>query len=301
MSRLEDARQRPTRARDGACTDGGKSNRVGRRSIAGVAPGGELRGRVLVGSHAASVTTRVIGGVASSRNPPSDRLRCKASADEPGSGAVPHSTERPTCPTVPRTVVSEPCVVPVASLNRRCTSTVSEADQAPQVTVTTHGAGKRADDGDGFLLTTSSANVIARHVVIASGGYQKPHRPAGADQLPASLLVIDAEDYANPDALPAGKVLVVGSGQTGCQVAEELLEAGREVFLACGRAPGGPRRLDGRGVVGWISETSFLDMTLADLPSPLARLGANVQALSRRCTFVGAPSRCRGRRRPFRA
>ena len=139
----------------------------------------------------------------------------------------------------------------------------------------------RANDGDGLLLTTSSGDVFARHVVLASGAYQKPHRPAGAGELPASLHTIDAEEYTNADALPEGKVLIVGSGQTGCQLAEELLEAGRDVFLACGRAPWGPRRLEGRDVVAWISETPFLEMTLADLPSPMARLGANVQATGR--------------------
>jgi cation diffusion facilitator CzcD-associated flavoprotein CzcO len=59
-----------------------------------------------------------------------------------------------------------------------------------------------------------------------SGAYQKPHRPAGAGQLSASLHTIDAEEYTNADGLPEGKVLIVGSGQTGCQLAEELLEAG---------------------------------------------------------------------------
>lgn len=137
-----------------------------------------------------------------------------------------------------------------------------------------------SDDG-GFLLRTSSGDVRARQVVLASGGYQKPHRPPGADQLPASLHVIDAEDYTNPEALPPGKVLVVGSGQTGCQLAEDLFEAGRGVYLACGRAPWWPRRLEGRDTVAWIVETPFLEATLADLPSPLARLGANPQASGR--------------------
>jgi putative flavoprotein involved in K+ transport len=139
------------------------------------------------------------------------------------------------------------------------------------------GAG---DDG-GFLLRTSSGDIRARHVVLASGGYQKPHRPPGAAQLPASLHVIDAEDYANPEALPPGKVLVIGSGQTGCQLAEELFEGGRDVYLACGRAPWSPRRLEGRDAVAWITETPFLEATLADLPSPLARLVANVQVSGR--------------------
>jgi putative flavoprotein involved in K+ transport len=144
-----------------------------------------------------------------------------------------------------------------------------------------HVSRLRATDDDGFLLSTSSGDIRARHAVLASGGYQKPYRPPGADQLPASLHVIDAEDYTNSGALPPGKVLVVGSGQTGCQLAEELLEAGRDVFVACGRAPWGYRRLEGRDIVSWISETPFLEATPADLPSPLARLGANVQATGR--------------------
>jgi len=73
-------------------------------------------------------------------------------------------------------------------------------------------------------------------------------------------------------------VLVVGSGQSGCQIAEELHEAGREVFLACGRAPWAPRRLGERDLVWWAVETGFLDAPVSSLPSPSARLLANVQA-----------------------
>jgi putative flavoprotein involved in K+ transport len=77
-------------------------------------------------------------------------------------------------------------------------------------------------------------------------------------------------------------VLVVGSGQTGCQLSEELIEAGRDTYLSCGRAPWIPRRLDGRDTIAWIVETPFMETTLADLPSPRARLGANPQASGRR-------------------
>jgi len=133
-------------------------------------------------------------------------------------------------------------------------------------------------DGGGFVVRTSTGELRAQHVVLASGGYQKPHRPAAAAQLPRSVHVLDAEDYANPEALPPGKVLIVGSGQTGCQLAEELVEDGRDVFLACGRAPWIPRRLEGRDTVAWINDTPFLDATLDDLPSPVARLAANPQA-----------------------
>jgi putative flavoprotein involved in K+ transport len=135
--------------------------------------------------------------------------------------------------------------------------------------------------GGAFALRTSSSDIRARQVVLASGGYQKPHRPPGADQLPASLHVIDAEGYTSPEALPPGRVLVIGSGQTGCQLAEDLFQADRDVFLACGRAPWMHRRLEGRDMVAWVTETPFLDATLADLPSPSARLIANVQASGR--------------------
>jgi putative flavoprotein involved in K+ transport len=138
------------------------------------------------------------------------------------------------------------------------------------------------DDDGGFLLRTSSGDLRARQVVLASGGYQKPHRPPAAAELPVSLHTIDAEEYTNPQALPAGQMLVVGSGQTGCQLAEELAESGRDVHLACGRAPWMPRRLNGRDTLRWITGTPFMDATLDDLPSPLARLGANPQASGRR-------------------
>jgi len=132
-----------------------------------------------------------------------------------------------------------------------------------------------------LLLRTSAGDVEAEAVVLATGAYQKPNRPAGAETLPSSLHVIDSELYTNPDMLPPGKVLVVGSGQTGCQIAEELNEADREVLLACGRAPWGPRRIEGRDTLSWLVETPFMEQTVADLPSPRARLGANIQGTGR--------------------
>jgi len=132
--------------------------------------------------------------------------------------------------------------------------------------------------GDGFAVSTSEGEVRAKTVVVTTGAYQKAHRPAGAATLPPGLHAIDAESYRNPAELPPGKVLVVGSGQTGCQIAEELHEAGRDVFLACGRAPWITRRLGGRDFVAWLFETPFFDLALGDLPSPAARLIANPQA-----------------------
>jgi putative flavoprotein involved in K+ transport len=130
----------------------------------------------------------------------------------------------------------------------------------------------------GLRLDTSDGALDADTVVLATGAYQRPHRPAAAATLPADLLQIDVEDYRNPDELPAGAVLVVGSGQSGCQIAEELHRAGRDVHLACGRAPWGPRRIGDRDLVWWAHETGFLDQSVDALPDPRARLVANVLA-----------------------
>jgi len=158
--------------------------------------------------------------------------------------------------------------------------TYAESFRAPVrdgVTVTSLEA---AENG-AFLLRTSSGQIRAKRVILASGGYQKAHRPPAAAELPASVHVIDAEDYANPTALPPGTVLVVGSGQTGCQLAEELSVAGRRVSLACGRAPWIPRRIEGRDTIAWLNETPWFDVRLSDLPSPAARLLANPQMSGR--------------------
>jgi putative flavoprotein involved in K+ transport len=151
--------------------------------------------------------------------------------------------------------------------------------QAPvQAGVEVHGLEAAAG---GFLLRTSAGEVHARQVVLATGAYQRPHRPALASALPSRLLVIDAEDYRHASALPPGQVLVVGSGQTGCQLSEDLHLAGREVALACGRAPWGPRRLAGIDIVDWLNRTDWFDFPLSALPAPPARLAANIQVTGR--------------------
>jgi putative flavoprotein involved in K+ transport len=129
----------------------------------------------------------------------------------------------------------------------------------------------------GFDLRTSSGDIRASSVVVATGAYQRPHRPEAAASLPADLLQIDVDDYRNPGVLPSGRVLVVGSGQSGCQIAQECAEAGREVFLSCGRAPWAPRRLGDRDLFWWVIETGYLDATLASLSDPAARLASNPQ------------------------
>ena len=130
----------------------------------------------------------------------------------------------------------------------------------------------------GHVVRTTVGDVRARAVVLATGAYQRPHRPAGAATLPDDLLQLDVEGYRNEQALPAGRILVVGSGQSGCQIAEELHGAGRNVVLACGRAPWAPRHFGGHDLIWWANETGFFDAPVESLPGPEARLFGNILA-----------------------
>jgi putative flavoprotein involved in K+ transport len=134
---------------------------------------------------------------------------------------------------------------------------------------------------DGFALHTSAGDIRARAVVLATGAYQRPHRPSGAESFPDDLYQVDVDGYRNESQLPQGRVLVVGSGQSGCQVTEELREAGRDVVLSCGKAPWAPRRIGGHDLAWWANESGFWDQSVEDLPSAEARLIANVLATGR--------------------
>jgi putative flavoprotein involved in K+ transport len=133
-------------------------------------------------------------------------------------------------------------------------------------------------DGNAFLISSQSTDLRARTVVVATGAYQRAFLPASAGALPRDVVQLLAEEYSNPGALPPGAVLVVGSGQTGCQLAEEIHQSGRRVFLACGRCVWVPRRLQGRDILYWMIESGFMDRTPDKLPSPMARLLGNPQA-----------------------
>jgi len=135
-----------------------------------------------------------------------------------------------------------------------------------------------APQDGGYLVSASDRNYRARNVVIASGLHQRPKVPAWAGDLPVEIFQLAACDYRNPQQLPPGAVLVVGSGQSGCQIAEELNEAGRKVYLCTGSAGRFPRRYRGRDVVEWAMIIGFFDRTQDMLPSLAARFGPNPQA-----------------------
>ncbi len=108
-----------------------------------------------------------------------------------------------------------------------------------------------------FEVSTSAGTWHANQVVIATGGYQVPTVPRCAERLPDSILQLHSSNYRNPAALPEGEVLVVGTGQSGCQIAEDLHREGRKVHLAVGTAPRSPRRYRGREVTDWLTESGY--------------------------------------------
>jgi pyridine nucleotide-disulfide oxidoreductase len=131
---------------------------------------------------------------------------------------------------------------------------------------------------DGFSLQTTAGDFLAGSLVLATGAYQRPHRPPAAESLPSDVLAIDVDDFRNEAVLPPGRILVIGNGQSGCQIAEELRDAGREVVLSCGKAAWIPRRLAGRDIFHWLVEIGFMSATVESLPTPAARLASNPTA-----------------------
>jgi putative flavoprotein involved in K+ transport len=118
----------------------------------------------------------------------------------------------------------------------------------------------------GFTLQTSAGAFTADQVVAASGGYRKPVVPRYAERLPAEVLQIHSANYRNAAQLPPGAVLVVGSGQSGAQIAEDLHLAGRQVVLAVGAAPRCARFYRGRDVVDWLADMGYYDMPVQQHP-----------------------------------
>ncbi|HET7474241.1 MAG TPA: NAD(P)-binding domain-containing protein [Candidatus Limnocylindrales bacterium] len=142
-------------------------------------------------------------------------------------------------------------------------------------------------DGNGadrFELTTSRGQLRARSVVVAGGPFQRPNIPAAADGLAPSILSLHSHDYRNPDALPPGGVLLIGSGQSGVQLAEELMAAGRSVTMSVGRCGRVPRWYRGKDIFWWLRALGTRGAavgtplpTASTLPSPAARFACNPQ------------------------
>lgn len=142
---------------------------------------------------------------------------------------------------------------------------------------------RRASDGR-FELDTPHGRLMAREVVIATGGFHRPHVPMIAAGLSSRVLSLHTHDYRRPADLPPGGVLIVGSGQSGVQIAEELRAEGREVALSVGAVARAPRRYRGADIFWWLwqlaehGDTFGTTLPPVDrLPDPRRRLAGNVQ------------------------
>ncbi|SDU76566.1 flavin-containing monooxygenase [Jiangella alkaliphila] len=117
----------------------------------------------------------------------------------------------------------------------------------------------RQVDG-GFQAVTTQGGYIARAVVVATGPFQRPAIPALTGGLEPDIAQLHAADYRNSDQLPEGPVLVVGSGNSGVQIADELART-RPVVLAAGRRqPVLPQRLLGRDVFSWLDQLRVMNI-----------------------------------------
>lgn len=116
------------------------------------------------------------------------------------------------------------------------------------------------DGAERYQVRTPNRTLAARNVVVASGSLNRPRRPAVSQRIPAFVHQIDASDYRSATALASGAVLVVGSGQSGGQIAKDLADAGRRVFLATGKIGRIPRRYRGRDLTLWLVDCGLMDV-----------------------------------------
>jgi putative flavoprotein involved in K+ transport len=136
-------------------------------------------------------------------------------------------------------------------------------------------------EGEGYLVRTKDAVWEARNVVIATGLFQRPKIPSFSADISKQITQLHTGQYRNPQSLPPGAVLVVGSAQSGCQIAQELYQSGRKVYLCVGSAGRVPRRYRGKDIYEWMHLSGFLDRTVDKLPSPKAKFAGNPHASGR--------------------
>jgi putative flavoprotein involved in K+ transport len=123
-------------------------------------------------------------------------------------------------------------------------------------------------DGSEFVVRTPGEEIHAATVVLANGLQNVAKKPEHANQVSSRLFQIHTSDYRSASQLPEGAVLVVGSGQSGCQIAEDLAVAGRRVYLSTSRVGRYPWIYRGRQLIGWLVDCGFWDQRPEDLPSP---------------------------------
>ena len=131
-----------------------------------------------------------------------------------------------------------------------------------------HRVSHTADDGK-YKIETATGDYLAENIIVATGTHQHPKYPSWRNKLGDSIVQIHSSTYRNPGLLPEGAVLVVGSGQSGCQIVEDLRLAGRETYLCVGKAARIPRRYRGKDIIQWLFDAGFLDMPVDQHPMGL--------------------------------
>ncbi|MCU0477783.1 MAG: NAD(P)/FAD-dependent oxidoreductase [Chloroflexi bacterium] len=131
---------------------------------------------------------------------------------------------------------------------------------------------KRIPDGT-FAVRTRGEDepILARAVIVASGVQREPRIPGLAADLPREILQLHTAQYRSPGMLPPGAVLVVGAAQSGGQIVEDLLDAGRVVHLATSRVPRVRRRTLGRDTLEWLVPAGFMDLPTERVADPAER------------------------------
>lgn len=141
---------------------------------------------------------------------------------------------------------------------------------SPPLRIHTRVTRLRQARSGGFELTLASEAgvemVTCDDVVVATGGYPLPVVPPYAPFLDAAVVQLHSEEYRNPQQLPDGAVLVVGTGQSGAQIAEDLHLAGRQVHLAMGKAPRVARFYRGRDCMTWLADMGTYDIGVQEYP-----------------------------------
>ncbi|MCG9889644.1 MAG: MSMEG_0569 family flavin-dependent oxidoreductase [Thermosynechococcaceae cyanobacterium MS004] len=125
---------------------------------------------------------------------------------------------------------------------------------------------RKTSNAGTFEVSTTLGEYTADQVVVAVGGYHIPKLPKIAQRFPESIVQIHSSEYKNPQSLPDKAVLVVGTGQSGCQIAEDLHLAGKQVHLCVGGAPRSPRRYRGKDVVDWLDQMGYYNLSIDEHP-----------------------------------
>jgi len=134
---------------------------------------------------------------------------------------------------------------------------------------------ERAGDSSRYLLRTSNGAIEATNVVIATGPYQRPVIPTISADIPKTIFQVHSNAYRNPNQLPPGAVLVVGSGASGCQITDDINQSGRRVYLSVGRHSRVPRRYRGKDFAYWGPALGRTEQIVDTVPAHL-RKGAEL-------------------------